>query len=151
MPPIADSGPIDALYRDVILDHYRRPRGRSPLASPHGSATVSNPVCGDQSRVEVTLREGRIDQVSVRSRGCSLCVASGSIMSERVQGARPSAAAALHASLHKLVEGGEADPGLDPRLLAFSGVGRFPGRRRCATLAWEALEGALAEAGDPPR
>lgn len=150
MSPIADAGPIDALYRDVILEHFRRPRFRSPLASPEGSATALNPVCGDQSRVEVAMREGRIDQISARSRGCSLCVASGSIMSELVLGAEPSAAAALHASLRQLVESGQADPDLDERLRAFSGVGRFPGRRRCATLAWEALEAALSEATRPP-
>jgi len=107
---------LEALYREVVLEHYRNPRHRSALAHPSADARVTNPICGDQVHVEVELADGRIADVSARARGCSIAVASGSVMTELV---------------------------LDPRLRAFGRVAELPSRQRCATLAWEALTEAL--------
>ena len=138
---------VEELYRDVVLDHYRKPRNRRPLESPDASATVDNPVCGDQVVVEVRLRDGHIGEVSSRARGCSIVVASGSVMTELVAGLDSRASEALHRSLERLVQGEPADADLDRRLRAFARVADLPSRRRCATLAWEALRDALRRAG----
>jgi nitrogen fixation NifU-like protein len=144
VPEIDDgSGPIEALYRDVILDHYRSPRNRLPLGQPDGSALVDNPVCGDQVRVEVRLEGDRIVEVSARSRGCSIAVAAGSVMTELAKGDTLGRARELYRSVRELMAGEPPPDRLDRRLLAFRGVARFPSRRRCALLAWEALEGAI--------
>jgi nitrogen fixation NifU-like protein len=140
------SGPVEALYRDVVLDHYRNPRNRRPLERPDGAALVDNPVCGDQVKVEVRLEAERVVEVSARSRGCSIAVAAGSVMTELATGGTLGQAAELSESLRRLVEGETAGEDLDRRLLAFGGVARFPSRRRCALLAWEALEGAIRAA-----
>lgn len=145
---------LESLYREVVLDHYRRPRHRDPLASPDAAATVDNPVCGDQVRVEVRLDGERVAEVSARTRGCSIAVAAGSVMAEIVAGRGRGEVGPLRQALERLVEGEPAAPGLDRRLQAFAGVARFPSRRRCALLAWEALEEALrhdpvAPPGDP--
>jgi nitrogen fixation NifU-like protein len=152
VPAIEDApgGPIDALYRDVVLEHYRRPRNRRPLAQPTASARADNPLCGDQVALDLRLEGQRIAEVSARSRGCSIAVAAGSILTELVAGASPAEARALGRRLAALVSGeSPAEPTLDRRLAAFGGVARFPSRRRCALLAWEALEQALASAQTP--
>jgi nitrogen fixation NifU-like protein len=134
---------IEALYREVVLDHYRHPRHREPLAVPHSAATVDNPVCGDQVRVQVGVDGPRIVQVAAQTRGCSIAVAAGSVMTEIVTGQPIDEIPALHRALERITLGEEPPAGLDRRLQAFAGVARFPVRRRCALLAWEALETAL--------
>jgi nitrogen fixation NifU-like protein len=138
---------IEALYRETVLEHYRRPRHRSPLAAPDASALVHNPVCGDQVRVEIALREGKIAEIASIARGCSIAVASGSVMTELVLERSPDAVPALETALRALVEGRGAVEGLDARLRAFERVAQIPSRRGCATLAWEALAQALTNAG----
>jgi nitrogen fixation protein NifU and related proteins len=137
---------LDALYREVVLEHYRNPRHRAPLGHPTAEARVTNPVCGDQVWVEVELGDGKIKDVSSRARGCSIAVASGSVMTELVRGATPESARAQAESLARLVKGEPPPEGLDPRLRAFARVATLPSRQRCATLAWEALEEALGQA-----
>lgn len=140
---------LDALYREVVLEHYRRPRGRRPLAAPDGAALVHNPVCGDQVRAEVRVAGRALAEVAAIVRGCSIAVASGSLMTEIAPGADAAAVSAQREALAALVEGREPGPQLDPRLRPFARVADFPSRRRCALLPWEALEQALAAAAPP--
>jgi nitrogen fixation NifU-like protein len=137
---------LEALYREVVLEHYRNPRHRAPLAHPTAEARVANPVCGDQVHVEVELADGRIADVSARARGCSIAVAAGSVMTELVRGLAPDATAALGATAASVVSGGAAPPGTDERLRAFARLAALPSRQRCALLAWEALADALRAA-----
>ena len=140
-----DLSALEALYREVVLEHYRNPRSRAPLAAPTGDASVTNPICGDQVQVQVAVAGERIDDVSSRARGCSIAVASGSVMTELVQGRTRAEARALGDELARVVRGEPAREGLDRRLAAFARVAALPSRQRCATLAWEALEEALAK------
>ncbi len=131
---------IDALYREVVLEHYRHPRGREPLDRSDARAVVDNPVCGDQVKVEVSLEGDRISGVSARARGCAIAVAAASVMTELVAGLSRGECDELAAGLEKLLTGGGgAEPGLDERLAAFERVAELPSRRRCALLPWEAL------------
>ena len=140
-----DLSALEALYREVVLEHYRSPRSRAPLAAPSAEASVVNPICGDQVQVQVALAGERIDDVSSRARGCSIAVASGSVMTELVRGRTRAEARALGAALARVVRGEPAADGLDRRLQAFARVAALPSRQRCATLAWEALEEALGQ------
>jgi nitrogen fixation NifU-like protein len=140
VPEVVD--PIQGLYREVVLEHYRRPRNREPLAAPDATATVANPVCGDLVRVEVQREGGAIRAISARARGCSVAVAAASVMTELVSGADAEQARALYATLRRIVAG-EPAADADERLRAFAGVAPHPSRHRCALLAWEALEEAL--------
>jgi nitrogen fixation NifU-like protein len=149
VPPLGQGDALEALYREVVLEHYRRPRHREPLAAPDGAATAHNPVCGDQARVEVCLEGERVRDVSARVRGCSIAVASGSVMAELVLDRPAGAGAELKKQLEAIVAGEPAGPELDPRLRAFAGVAPMRSRHRCALLAWEAFEAALARAGGP--
>ena len=138
---------IEALYKEVVLEHFRRPRHRTPLDSPDGSALVVNPLCGDQVRVEVQLSDGRVSAASARTRGCSIAVAAGSVMTELVRGMEPEAIARLSGEVERVVRGEDSGTQLDERLRAFARVADLPSRQRCALLPWEALAEALEQAG----
>ncbi len=147
-----EPSPIQTLYRQVVLDHYRTPRNRAPLTQPDASALLHNPLCGDQVEVQVSLTQGRIRDISARARGCSIVVATGSVMSELARGADRSTVAELRARLERLIRGELSEEeldGLDERLRAFARIAEVPARQRCATLPWEALGEALAQALSP--
>lgn len=143
---------LEALYREVVLDHYRHPRHRTPLADPHGEATVHNPVCGDQVRVQVALEGDAVPEVSATTRGCSIAVAAGSVMAELVRGRDLGSVRKLNAAFEQLVSGGPACGGSAPagatdrRMLAFAAVAPLRSRHRCALLPWEALGDAIRSA-----
>ena len=78
---------LEDLYREVIIDHYRSPRNRTPLDHPDASAEGVNPLCGDEVTVELDLTEdGAIEAISVRGQGCSISQSSASMMSAAVKG-----------------------------------------------------------------
>lgn len=143
--PLDTPEAIEALYREVVLEHYRNPRNRLALAHPTSEAVVSNPVCGDQVRVEVEVVDGRIVDVSSRARGCSIAVAAGSVMTELVRGLDAAQARALGDTAGRISRGESVGAEVDSRLRAFARVAALPSRQRCATLAWEALGEALGQ------
>ncbi|MBI4308213.1 MAG: SUF system NifU family Fe-S cluster assembly protein [Chloroflexi bacterium] len=134
---------LDELYREVILDHYRSPRNVRPLADPDVVEEGNNPLCGDEVVVQLKLKDGRIDDVSVRGRGCSISRASGSIMSEAVKGKTPDDALALSQRFRELMRGSGDDASGLGDAGALQGVRKFPIRVKCALLAWTALEQGL--------
>ena len=90
------NGSMDDLYREVILDHHRRPRGHEPLAQPADArAEGKNPSCGDELTLELACRDGAIIGAHVECRGCAIATASGSILAELVPGRTPAQAREL--------------------------------------------------------
>lgn len=143
---------LEELYREVILDHYRSPRNRRTLPSPSASADGSNPLCGDEVRVELLIDRDVIVDIGVTGHGCSISQASGSMMGDAV---KTRSIDHVH-QLTDLFKGmmsidGASDPGLDPDrpgavlgdLEALQGVRKFPVRIKCADLPWTTLEEAL--------
>jgi nitrogen fixation NifU-like protein len=138
------------LYRDVIVDHNRRPRNRGPLPSANHRAEGNNPLCGDQLRVYVDVEQGLIRDLRFEGTGCAISTASASLMSEAVKGKSRAEAAALFDAVHRMLTGG-GDPtgaGLG-KLAALAGVREFPARVKCASLCWHTLNAALAGAAQP--
>ena len=136
---------LSALYQEVILDHYRRPRNKGTLAEPTGSASLRNPVCGDEVDVHVEVRDGTVADVKFGGRGCSISQASASMMTELVKGRTADEARALAERFAAMIRG---DPGAaaDEALgqaRSLSGVSRFPWRTTCAMIAWEAMARAI--------
>jgi nitrogen fixation NifU-like protein len=132
---------IDELYQALILDHYRRPRNRGPLAGAERAAELYNPLCGDEIGVEVRFEGDRIAECRFHGQGCSISQASASMMTERVCGLRSEEALGLVARVRAMMRG---EPAEDlGELAALRGVIEFPVRIKCATLAWSALEAAL--------
>ena len=136
---------LSALYQEVILDHYRRPRNRGTLAEPTGTASLRNPLCGDEVDVQVALHDGKVADVKFGGRGCSISQASASMMTELVKGRTADEVHALGERFAEMIRG-DAEAAKDQALgqaRALSGVSRFPTRVRCALIAWEAMERAV--------
>ncbi|MDI3298640.1 MAG: SUF system NifU family Fe-S cluster assembly protein [Bacillota bacterium] len=138
---------LDELYRAVLLDHYTRPRNRGVVEGDGSAVDLRNPSCGDTIHLTLRLDEaGRIAEVRFLGQGCSISQASASIMTEAVKG-KPAAEAVALAERFKAMLRGEAELAPeDGDLAALEGVRQFPVRVKCATLAWNALEKALATA-----
>ena len=134
---------LNDLYRDVILDHNRRPRNFGPLETPDTSAEGFNPLCGDRLTLRLKLADDTIREIRFEGQGCAISTASASLMTEAVKGKTRSEALALFERVHRLLtDGGEAAEGLG-KLAALSGVREYPARVKCASLCWHTLSSAL--------
>ena len=102
------------LYRDVIVDHNRRPRNRGSLPGATHRAEGNNPLCGDQLRVLLEMKDDRIGELRFEGTGCAISTASASLMSEAVRGRTRAEAAELFAAMHRMLTTPGAAP--DPRL-----------------------------------
>ncbi len=135
---------LDELYRELILDHYRSPRNHVPLESPGVVAEGYNPLCGDEVELRVTFDGETIADVSFTGRGCSISLASGSMLTEAVKGKTMAQARALMAVFTRMMTDPDFVPDEDVGdLEALQGVAKYPVRVKCATLAWHALEDGL--------
>jgi nitrogen fixation NifU-like protein len=136
---------LSALYQEVILDHYRRPRNKRELAAPTGTCSLKNPVCGDEVDVQIVVHDGIVSEVTFGGRGCSISQASASMMTELVKGHTLDDVRALVDRFAAMLRG-DAEAAKDEKLgqaRALSGVSRFPARIRCASIAWDALLKAM--------
>jgi xanthine dehydrogenase accessory factor len=77
-----------ALYSDVILDHFRNPRNFGSLSCPDITHEGLNPLCGDRIRIELRLSEGVIETARFQGDGCAISLASASLLTELIHGAR---------------------------------------------------------------
>jgi nitrogen fixation NifU-like protein len=132
------------LYREVILDHNRRPRNFGELPDADRVIEGVNPLCGDKLTLYVKLGQGKIEDIRFKGTGCAISVASSSLMTERVKGETVASALELFDKVHGLLTDAAAEPpeGLD-KLAALGGVRDYPTRVKCASLAWHALKTAL--------
>jgi nitrogen fixation protein NifU and related proteins len=136
---------LDALYQDIILDHYRHPRNQGEVADAEVLADEENPNCGDRIRLTLTLKDGRVETLRYDCRGCAISVASASMMSEYALGKSAETARAGAGDFIRALRG--ELPFDDERfedLAALQGVSQYPMRIKCATMCWHALLKALA-------
>jgi len=134
---------LKELYQDLILDHAAHPRNSARLSICNHEATGHNRLCGDQCRVTLLIEQDIIKQISINSQGCAISKASASLMSEHVKDKNTEEAKRLTAAVLAMLKGTEARQSLG-KLLVFKGMKRFPGRVKCAALAWHTLVAALA-------
>ena len=141
---------LKELYRDVILDHNRKPRNFHALAPPALHARGHNPLCGDQLTVYASLEGDRLKEASFEGTGCAISVASASLMTEAVRGKTTAEVEQLFERVHSLLTQPDAGaPAELGKLAALSGVREFPARVKCASLCWHTLRAALADASAP--
>ena len=141
----------DALYGDVIMDHYRSPRHRAPLSSADVEAEEFNPFCGDRATLQLRLSHdsanpASIQDVSAIAEGCSIIQASASLLADNVHGRTVEQAADLSQLFRDLMQGKPLPPVALSELgdlEALEIVRRYPVRVKCALLPWVALEEGL--------
>ena len=141
---------LDALYQEIILDHYKHPHGRGLRDPFSGEAHHVNPTCGDEITVRVSLSSSDIEDISYDGLGCSISQASASVLHELLAGRDVAAAAGIHEAFVALMQGrGQVEPDEDVLGdgIAFAGVAKFPARVKCALLPWMAFKDAAARAG----
>ena len=137
---------LDELYREIILDHYRNPRNRGSLDQPSATSEGDNPLCGDEMRIDLAIRDGRVSDVRFVAKGCSISQASASMMTEAIKGRSLEEVESLFEMFKGMMYGtDEVDVEALGDLEALQGVRKFPVRVKCATLAWNTLEQALEE------
>ena len=77
---------MEDLYRDNIIDHYQNPRNYGTLEHPDISYEDSNPVCGDEIRMDLKTEDGRVVEARFQGHGCSISQASASMLTEEIIG-----------------------------------------------------------------
>ncbi len=141
---------LEQLYQEIILDHYKHPRGRHLLQAPLASVHHVNPTCGDEITLEVAAGEapGTL-RVGYDGQGCSISQASASVMSELVDGGPVVQAERIRQQFLAMMHDRSAEPDEDVLGdgVAFAGVAKYPARVKCALLPWMALQDAAITAG----
>ena len=125
---------MDDLYRDYILEHYRRPHNFGVLESPSATFEGSNPLCGDRITMQLAVDDGVVREVGFTGRGCAISQASASLLTDEIKG-KPVA---------DVVGFGAAD------LLDLLGIDISPARLKCAMLSFDSLQHLLDEVGAKP-
>jgi nitrogen fixation NifU-like protein len=139
---------LDNLYQEVILDHYKHPEHKG--LSVHKDVQVHhvNPSCGDEITLNLTVREGRVIDLSWDGIGCAISMASASMMSSLLNGKTVDEAAPILDSFTSLMQSKGTQDG-DAQLLedavVFAGVSKFPSRIKCALLGWMAFKDASVQ------
>jgi len=148
---------LEALYREIILDHYRNPRNRGELVTPPAHKTEGfNPLCGDEITVFIQVEGDKLVDIKIAGHGCSISQSSASLMSAAVKGkSLEEVRATINTfkqlmTVHEATLDSEAEP--EPvnlralgELAALQGVVKFPVRIKCATLSWNTLTQGLDE------
>jgi nitrogen fixation NifU-like protein len=120
---------MDDLYRDYILEHYRRPHNFGVLDDPTASYEGSNPLCGDRITMMLGIKDGVVSDVAFTGRGCAISQASASLLTDEIKG--------------KTVE--EVEKLTPDDLLGLIGIEISPARLKCALLSLDTVAHALAD------
>lgn len=119
--------PTEQMYRENILDHYKRPRNCGHLAVADSEAFDTNPLCGDEVRMRISVKGGKISDIKFEATACAICTASASMITDEVKGA-------------PLEKAGKLSKG---HVLSLLGIDPGPTRLKCALLPLKVLKLAV--------
>jgi len=144
---------LDAMYQEIILDHYKHPHHAGLREPFEAEVHHVNPTCGDEIRLRVHLAgdgvDAVIEDVSYDALGCSISQASASVLTDLLIGKPVKEALGVHDEFVELMQGrGNVEPDEDVLEdgVAFAGVAKFPARIKCALLGWMAWKDATSQA-----
>lgn len=139
---------LDTLYRQVIMDHYKKPRNKGVLEGDSLTINMNNPTCGDRIQLTMKVEDGTVTDAKFEGEGCSISMSSASMMTQAIIGKNIEDALKLSQIFSDMMQGKEYDDSIDlGDIEALQGVSKFPARIKCATLAWKAMEKGLNEEG----
>ena len=122
---------MDDLYRDYILEHYRRPHNFGVIDEPSATFEGANPLCGDRITMQLGVKDGVVEQIGFTGRGCAISQASASLLTDEIKGKPIDEVAAIR-----------ADDVLD-----LLGIEISPARLKCAMLSHDSLRHVLTDLG----
>ncbi len=122
---------IEEIY-EIILDHYKNPRNYGEMENPDIEYEGGNPYCGDEIKMQFRIKDGVIEDVKFKGRGCAISQAAASILTEYVKGKKIE-------DLKKFTK---------EEHLENLGIELSPVRMKCALLAYEILKIALFGEGE---
>ena len=125
---------MDDLYRDYILEHYRRPHNFGVIDEPSATYEGANPLCGDRITMQLGVKDGVVEQVGFTGRGCAISQASASLLTDEVKGKPLETVADIRAD----------------DLLELLGIEISPARLKCAMLSFDSLQHLLSDIGAKP-
>ena len=138
---------IKELYQEIILDHGQDPRNFGECDPFNKSADGHNPLCGDNLKLTFLInKDDIIEDIKFTGEGCAISLASASLMTEKLKGKKIDIAEKIFNDFTSLVSGSGDDLKIlneEDSLYALKGVGGFPMRVKCATMAWHAIKSAL--------
>jgi nitrogen fixation protein NifU and related proteins len=126
---------MDDLYRDYILEHYRRPHNFGVLEQPSATFEGANPLCGDRITMQLQVEDGVVTGVGFTGRGCAISQASASLLTDEIKG-KP---------LVEVADFAATD------LLELLGIEISPARLKCAMLSFDSLQHLLDDVGAKPQ
>ena len=138
---------MDDLYQEIILDHYRAPRNQGTCPRCGRRVRHDNPLCGDEITLEVNMDGETIEAIAFEGQGCSISMASASMMTELVKGKAMGDALDDVEAVRKMMHGDTPERDLGDAE-SLEGVAKFPVRVKCALLPWMALKDALGVDGE---
>lgn len=112
------------IYKDIILDYYRNPRNFGDLPEPDVRAKDSNPLCGDVIEMQLKIKDGKVDDIRFKGKGCAISQASASMLTEVAKGK----------TLDEIKAMGK------PNVLELLGIDPGPTRIKCALLGLKVLK-----------
>lgn len=139
---------LDSLYQEVILDHYRTPLHKGLSDEKDVQVHHNNPSCGDEITLNLIMKDGSVVDISWDGVGCSISMASASVMSDLLIGKEYSQAMVILNAFLELMQSkgqGLGDEELLEDGVAFAGVSKFPARIKCALLGWMAFKDASTQ------
>jgi len=125
---------MDDLYRDYILEHYRKPHNFGVIEEPSATYEGANPLCGDRITMQLGVKDGVVEEIGYTGRGCAISQASASLLTDEVKGKPVEAVAGIEAT----------------DVLDLLGIDISPARLKCAMLSFESLQHLLADIGAKP-
>lgn len=142
---------LDAMYQDVILDHYKNPQYAGLRDEFQAEVHHVNPSCGDELTLRILLSDDgtTVKDISYDAEGCSISQASTSVMAEEIVGQPVELALRKLAEFEKMVTSRGTEEGDEDLIgdgVAFAGVAKYPARVKCALLGWKAFQAATADA-----
>jgi nitrogen fixation NifU-like protein len=140
---------MQQLYQQIILDHAKTPIGAGLAHDYDAQVRHLNPTCGDEILLRATVREGVVSRVSHDAAGCSISIASASVMTDLVTGATVTGALRRYDDMVAMLQTRDGSGGDEDVLgdaVAFAGVAKFPARVKCALLPWAAMKEAVITA-----
>jgi nitrogen fixation protein NifU and related proteins len=140
--------PLNELFQELILEHYRHPRNRGQLEGADVAVHMNNPSCGDEVTLQLRFGPGdSVEDVRFLGDGCSISQSSISMMTARLKGKSREEALALARRFTELMHG-DAEAARDKSLgdlRALAGVAKYPVRVKCALLGFDALQEAFRQ------